>query len=326
MLTDMPSGKDNQRKNLTGKKNINVTYGSIEWDSETEERHDTPPALTWNYVKRPSFQIIFVCALLLFSLIDRNVRRRISFVGLYLRRSHDHLVIENELFLDDDTINPLIGKRTLESALAHDNRVSPEPFSTLDPVKDLKFFSVSRKDCAKPPERLLGKLSEGIDTTKFPLPTNKWYENMLLVDDQDKEPSLNNRAYTVPYVVDAVGPISGLRLFGSRVLAMQRIVQVSFDNLQGLTIGSASNVFITGNISSEVIPKRYRLYDSYNGDDKEKASAYPLTPLGLTVKWVCRLLVFFSLYFICVYFDTFIRMHIYHDLFDKGTSFDNYKP
>jgi hypothetical protein len=109
---------------------------------------------------------------------------------------------------------------------------------------------------------------------------------MLLVSDEDMDPSINNRAYTVPYVVDAVGPIPGLRLFGSRILAMQKIVQVSFDISHGLTIGSASNLLLNSNISADNIPRRYQLFDDYSGDEKEKASAYPLTPLGLTLKWV----------------------------------------
>lgn len=285
MITETPAGESKQTR-LNVKKEKLATYGSIESDADLGDRHDTPPYFHCSFVKRPSLHVIFVSVILLFSLIDKSTRRKISLVGNYLRQSNDHLLAEQELFLDDDSYTPLIGKRTLESALLHDNMVSPEPFSTLDPVKDLNLFYYSRTDSSSPPQRLLGKLSEGVDRTKYPLPTNKWYENMLLVDDQDKEPSLNNRVYTVPYVVDAAGPISGIRLFGSRVLAMQRIVQVSFDNLHGLTIGSASNVFVTGNISTDVIPKRYRLYDSYSGNVKEKASGYPLTPLGLTIKWV----------------------------------------
>jgi len=286
MFTDMPGGGESNQSRLTSNKKDNLaTYGSIQLDTEIGDSHDTLP-LNWSYVKRPSIQIIFVCTLLLFSLIDQNVRSKISLIGHYLRKSNDHLLTEKELFLDDDSFTPLIGKRTLELALLHDNMVTPEPFSTLDPVKDLNFTSYTRSDSSMPQQRLLRKLSEGVNKTKFPLPTNQWYENMLLVDDQDNEPSLNNRAYTVPYVVDAAGPISGIRLFGSRVLAMTRIVQVTFEDLHGLTIGSASNVFLTGNISTAGIPKRYQLYDSYSGDDDEIASAYPLTPLGLTVKWV----------------------------------------
>ena len=279
----MQTGMPNADSGLTRKTDKLASYGSIQFDAELGDSQE--PNVFLRSVKRPSF-VIFVCAILLSSLIDKNVRTKISLVGNYLRKANDLLFTDKELFLDDDSYLPLIGKRTLELALLHDNMVSPEPFSTLDPVRDLNLHLFSRDDSSSPQQGVFGKLSEGVDRTKYPLPTNKWYENLLLVNDQDSEPSMNNRAYTVPYVVDAAGPISGIRLFGSRVLGMQRIVQVSIVNAHGLTIGSASNIALTGNINTEDIPKRYRLFDNYSGDDKEKASGYPLTPLGLTLKWV----------------------------------------
>jgi hypothetical protein len=46
--------------------------------------------------------------------------------------------------------------------------VSPEPFSTLDPVKDLHLQGFSRTASSSPPRSIFGRLSEGIDRTRTP--------------------------------------------------------------------------------------------------------------------------------------------------------------
>ena len=162
-------------------------------------------------------------------------------------------------------------------ALTKDNVVLPQPFSTLDPVKDLNVFEYDRDGFSSPSD-VFGVLSEGQAKTRHPLPTNKWYENILLLKGSD--PSDDNRIYTVPYVISPAAPIPGIKLSASKVLGLDTVVQVTYVDQHSLTIGATRNLFQSTNYGMQ---KRYSLYD----DDFEASSKMnsPLSPLGLTLKW-----------------------------------------
>lgn len=154
-------------------------------------------------------------------------------------------------------------------------------FSLLDPVSHLGLNSHDRPMWSRPsavfgPTRATSieavsatssssKTSETI-ATAVAKPTNAWYQNLLLVPDSDPDPSASNRVYSVPYLVDVVGPIPGVRVHPVEVTASTSVVRVEFVESQGLTLGVATK---GGDVS-----KRYEISNSD-----------ALTPLGITLKW-----------------------------------------
>ena len=125
------------------------------------------------------------------------------------------------------------------------------PFSTLHPVDDLGLFGVLHTRL--PPE----SVQRGIGQA---LPTSAWYENLLVADG---EPTSINKAYVIPYLVDAVGPIPGLRVHPIHLTATATTVQIHTVDTHGLTLGASNGANST---------KEY--------------SVVSTNPLGLTLTWV----------------------------------------
>jgi len=154
---------------------------------------------------------------------------------------------------------------------------SPRALSELDPVSDIQLYPFDRPKISKPP-KLFGKYHYGQVHTAQPLPTNQWYENMFLLTDGAGDPNENNRLYTIPYVIDTVGPIPGIRLFETRVLGMDKVVQVTYVNFHGLTLGATHNLAAEAqDTAKSIVHKPYTL-----DDDR---SSVPMSPLGITLKW-----------------------------------------
>jgi hypothetical protein len=84
-----------------------------------------------------------------------------------------------------------------------------------------------------------------------PLPTNEWYLNLVVGLDDTPGPNnqydnfagVENRVYTIPYIVDTVGPIVGIRLHYPYVLSYGTVVQSDFVPLHGLTLGTVDGGF-----------------------------------------------------------------------------------
>jgi hypothetical protein len=128
-------------------------------------------------------------------------------------------------------------KRPDEIALIRDHTAAPPPFSTLDPVADLGIYDYDHRPDSSSPGKVFGELYKGQKYTGLPLPTNKWYENMVLVKDEN-DPTDEQRVYTVPYLINTIGPVPGIKLHGTRVLGMANIVQVVFIDQHGMTLGA----------------------------------------------------------------------------------------
>jgi len=135
------------------------------------------------------------------------------------------------------------------------------PFSTLDPVKDLGLYPLSRPEASGPPDSVLR------GTQQHALPTNTWYQNLLMAKG---EPSDVHRAYPMPYVVDMVGPIPGLRAHPNHLDASTTVVQLSFVDSHGLTLGAAA---ADGTGGSDDSPHK-------------KYSVISTTALAATLEWV----------------------------------------
>lgn len=127
---------------------------------------------------------------------------------------------------------------------------STGPFSTLDPVADLGFANYTRPQAAP----------RAVQHHKGPLPTNAWYQNLILLDEGP--PTVNHRAYSMPYVVDAAGPIPGLRVHPNHVLGSTNVVQLNVVENLGLTVGVSGSVDVDYSVGA-------------------------MTPLGVTLEWVC---------------------------------------
>lgn len=170
-------------------------------------------------------------------------------------------------------------------ALLRDHEEASPPFSTLSPVNDLKVLPFDRSKFSTPGVVFGNTLHKGQRETGYPLPTNKWYENMILLSDEQIAPNGDNVVYTVPYVISANGPIAGIKLGSTRLLGLDRVVQVTFVDQHGLTLGAAESFEESDDNSfGNTVQKRYAVYDDEIGDIDVQNS--PLTPLGFTIKWV----------------------------------------
>jgi hypothetical protein len=145
----------------------------------------------------------------------------------------------------------------------HDAR----PFSDRDPVRDLGVMEFTRPLDTSPPQGLFRRSEESLFTTqRQATPTNAWYQNMLMVRG---EPSNLQRAYSIPYLVDVTGVIPGLRVHHNRIVASTAVMQLSFNDQFGLTLGA------TGDLQ-----KGSKGTYSYNYTVLETAE------LGVTLQWV----------------------------------------
>lgn len=181
-----------------------------------------------------------------------------------------------------------------QDALLRDHRSAAPPFSTLDPVNDLKVYPYRRPKPTTPGIVFGEKLHKGQSETGIPLPTNNWYENMVLMSDEQIAPNSDNRIYSVPYVVSGDGPVSGIKLGSTRLLGMEKVVQVTYIDDHGLTLGAAESFGMSNGTSfGGAIQRRYMISDDasdYEDSDTNTTNYSPLTPLGLTLKWVCIIL------------------------------------
>lgn len=158
--------------------------------------------------------------------------------------------------------------------LLNDHSVSDESssshvvkFSSLDPVKDLGIMEYTRPEATGPPPDLFESFeaSENFSDDRHPLPTNSWYQNLMLTRG---EPSNLQRVYTAPYLLDLVGTIPGLRIHRNHLLSNNEVLQLSFNENFGLTLGAAPH----GGPTDEKLSHSYKVLEA--------------TELGLTLQWV----------------------------------------
>ena len=145
-------------------------------------------------------------------------------------------------------------------------------FSVLDPVKELGLFPLSRPEASGPPHSVLS------ESRHKALPTNAWYQNMLMAKG---EPTDVHRVYTMPYVLDATGPIPGLRTHPNHMDGSTTVVQLSFVDNHGITLGAAASP----NHSSTSQTK-----ESSAGTKapSKRYSVVSTTSLAVNLKWVSK--------------------------------------
>ena len=104
---------------------------------------------------------------------------------------------------------------------------------------------------------------------------------MLLIPDQQTGPNDSNRVYTVPYLINAIGPIPGIKICATRLLGMEKVVQVTFIDHHGITLGAAKPFGGESVLDGNALETMYQVDYDKEGDSSPNA----LTPLGLTLKW-----------------------------------------
>jgi hypothetical protein len=140
------------------------------------------------------------------------------------------------------------------------------PFSQQHPVTDLGLYDYPRPKSAHVPGRplLLGM------PERASYPTNAWYQSLLLPEG---EPDVLHRAYAIPYVVDAAGPVPGLRVHPNHIDASSFVVQLYVIEEYGLTLGAARNAAAKSlRHPEEASTHQYRVTHA--------------TPLGVTLDFV----------------------------------------
>lgn len=99
-----------------------------------------------------------------------------------------------------------------------------EPFSRIDPTS-IGILSIDRPAGSKPGPILtnLVGLNSSTHAPDTPLPTNTWYQNLIL-GDSNNDPE--NKIFQIPYIIDAAGYIPGLRTHPCHLQANDRMVMV----------------------------------------------------------------------------------------------------
>lgn len=143
---------------------------------------------------------------------------------------------------------------------------SSRAFSLLDPVHDLLLPSYIRDPETGPPKHLFAEKPDFESSVHRPYPTNAWYQNLLMLRG---EPSNVHRVYSVPYLLDVVGYIPGLRAHANHILASTSVLQLTFMEEFGLTLGAAEDFSKT--TSQKGLSHQYTILET--------------TELGLTLKW-----------------------------------------
>eukprot|EP00903_Cladosiphon_okamuranus_P009961 g9449.t1 len=115
---------------------------------------------------------------------------------------------------------------------------SMQPFSTVDPA-DAHCPHMDRPEDTWPTSAW-GALANASVNLHTSLPTNAWWENIVL-GSPSQETSSNN-IVVVPYTFDLAGDSPGLRIHFPRVVATDLIVQTAFDWRHGLQLGCVEKV------------------------------------------------------------------------------------
>ena len=145
------------------------------------------------------------------------------------------------------------------------------PLSLLDPVHDLKLLEFSRSGDTSPPDELFLKRKAKLHSAETAaLPTNAWYQNMLMCRG---EPTNLQRIYSIPYMVDVIGQIPGLRIHPTHVLSNDQVLQNTFNDQYGLTLGAGIDSTVMSAKQSTMVSISHRY------------TVAKTTELGLTMNW-----------------------------------------
>ena len=152
--------------------------------------------------------------------------------------------------------------------------INNEPLSYKSP-HELGILSYNRQSSR--PESVFGSVQNG-SMVGVPLPTNEWYLNLVVgLDDTpgengqyDNYASDANRVHTIPYIIDVVGPIVGIRLHYPNVLSYGTVVQSNFVPQHGLTLGTTDDGFTRRyQVDEDTLPSKLGIGLRWEGNDQQ---------------------------------------------------------
>ncbi|KAL3910500.1 MAG: hypothetical protein SGILL_007666 [Bacillariaceae sp.] len=103
----------------------------------------------------------------------------------------------------------------------------------------MKLPELQRDDAVSPDWHYVDPAFKSKHDKRNALPTNAWYQNLLMARG---EPSNLQRAYTVPYLIDVVGAIPGVRAHVTHTEANDQVMQLSFNEAFGLVLGATKSL------------------------------------------------------------------------------------
>ena len=145
--------------------------------------------------------------------------------------------------------NPHLSSSSLHFHDGPSSTIKDEPLSTKSP-HELGVAHYNDRPRSSRPGQVFGTTA-GPKSGGAPLPTNEWYLNLLVGLDDDDTPggrlndeyenyaSESNRVHTIPYIVDTVGPIVGIRMHYPNVLGYGTVVQSNVVTSHGVTVGTS---------------------------------------------------------------------------------------
>eukprot|EP01038_Epipyxis_sp_PR26KG_P009986 gene9986-13436_t len=120
-----------------------------------------------------------------------------------------------------------------------------EPFSVVNP-STLGIVVTERPQSSRP-----GAVFGDLLKAHIPLPTNSWYENLLLGSiSTDSE----NKVFQVPYILDTAGYIPGIRTHPAHVQANDRTVMMTYELENGLSLGAVEPFLEQHTVRSQGTP------------------------------------------------------------------------
>jgi hypothetical protein len=127
--------------------------------------------------------------------------------------------------------------------------ITNEPLSRKSP-SELGIPIYNDRPATSLPGLVFGSVQKGAKIGA-PLPTNEWYLNLIVgLDDNpgenghyDNYAGEENRVHSIPYIVDTVGSIVGIRLHYPNIMSYGTVVQSVFVAWHGLTLGTVDGGF-----------------------------------------------------------------------------------
>ena len=152
----------------------------------------------------------------------------VAFVLLMVTKSQ-----HNQHPNNSNSVRNYTDKKYFHSLLKEAWSIDTVPLLSESSPNSVGYPAVNRY-AGKPGPAFIKLLSQGTGEIGNRLPTNRWYQNLLMGSPRDEF----GRVYTIPYIVDTAGSIVGLRIYYPRVQASASIVQMVFESEHGITIGT----------------------------------------------------------------------------------------
>jgi len=154
----------------------------------------------------------------------------------------------------------------------------PRPFSTLSPYdkttnENAKIPPFLRSKYTQPGAAFGPVLSQGAHISGRPVPTSIWYQNLLLGDNLDIRPTQYQQVHVLPYVLDFIGPIPGMRVHFPYPTGGDTVVQYTYNPLHSLTLGKDLSRYRGDDFA-------YHLLD-HNGEEDDNS----FSNLGFHLEW-----------------------------------------